>query len=155
MLMMTKDIAEECKTVFKDLNDIIRKYVESGKMKLRDRLKWPFIEKRVTLLRVNLDRLKSTLMLMLEVLKYARSIIKYIPYSLWGCNRINLYLDITKLLLAWIEKSLSDSLPSPYPQTLSSLINCVLTLFSRWPCNKQMSMRYGDTKSFFWLSNMV
>ncbi len=114
-LTTTKDIAEECKTAFEDLDDIIRKYVESGKMKLRDRLKWPFIEKRVTLLRVNLDRLKSTLMLMLEVLKYARSIVKYIPYSLWGCNRTNLYLDMTELLLAWIEKSLSDSLPSPCP----------------------------------------
>jgi transposase len=75
-LTTTKDIAEECKTAFEDLDDIIGKYVESGKLTLKDRLKWPFVEKKVTLLRVNLDRLKSTLMLMLEVLKYARSIVK-------------------------------------------------------------------------------
>ena len=78
-LTTTQEIAKECRTAFEDLDDIIRKYVDSGRMKLIDRLKWPFIEKRVTLLRVNLDRLKSTLMLMMEVLKYARSIVKYIP----------------------------------------------------------------------------
>lgn len=78
-LTTIKKITEECKKVFEDLDDIIGKYVESGRMKLIDRLKWPFVEKRVTLLRFNLDRLKSTLMLMLEVLEYARSIVKYIP----------------------------------------------------------------------------
>jgi hypothetical protein len=59
-LTTTKDIAEECKAAFEDLDDIIGKYVESGKLTLKDRLKWPFVEKKVTLLRVNLDRLKST-----------------------------------------------------------------------------------------------
>jgi hypothetical protein len=80
-LTTTKEIAEQCKIAFEDLDDIIGKYVEGGRMRLKDRLKWPFVEKRVTLLRVNLDRLKSTLMLMLEVLKYARSIVKsaYLP----------------------------------------------------------------------------
>lgn len=76
-LTTTKDIAEECKAAFGDLDVIIGKYVEGGRMKLKDRLKWPFVEKRITLVRVNLDRLKSSLMLMLEVLRYARSIVRY------------------------------------------------------------------------------
>jgi hypothetical protein len=80
-LTTTKDIAEECKTEISDLDKIIEKYVESGRSKLTDRPKWPFVEARITLLRVNLDRLKSTLMFMLEVLKYARSIVKYMPHS--------------------------------------------------------------------------
>jgi len=122
MLTKTKKIAEECKKVFEDLDNIIGKYVESGKIKWRDRIKWPFIEIRVTLLRANLDRLKSTLMIMLELLNLARSVAKYIPYSLGEYNRANLYLDMTKLLLAWIEKSLSDLFPSPCPKTLLSII---------------------------------
>jgi hypothetical protein len=89
-LTTTKDIADECKTALEELDTVIGKYIESGRLKLKDRLKWPFIDKRVMLLRVNLDRLKSTLMLMLEVLKYARSIAKYGCTSLYGARRTNL-----------------------------------------------------------------
>jgi hypothetical protein len=83
-------LADECKTAFEELEIAVGKYIESGKLKLKDRLKWPFVEKRVTLLRVNLDRLKSTLMLMLEVLKYARSIAKYKHTPLYGCYETHL-----------------------------------------------------------------
>jgi hypothetical protein len=77
-LMTTKEIAQECETAFKAVDEVIGRYVESGKMGLVDRLKWPYVEKKVNLLRTNLDRLKSTLILMLEVLKYARSIMKFV-----------------------------------------------------------------------------
>jgi hypothetical protein len=73
-LTTTKDIAKECEAALKELDDIIDKYVESGKMHLVDRLKWPYVETKLNLLRTNLDRLKSTFMLMLEVIKHARSI---------------------------------------------------------------------------------
>lgn len=76
-LTTTMSIADECQASFKELDDVIRKYVESGRLRLVDRLKWPYVEKKVNLLRANLERLKSTLILMLEVLKYARRIIKY------------------------------------------------------------------------------
>ena len=69
-LTTTQTIAEECRRSFKEIDEIIGKYIESGKLRLVDRLKWPYIEKKVNLLRANLDRLKSTLILMLEVLKY-------------------------------------------------------------------------------------
>jgi hypothetical protein len=75
-LRTTKAIAEECNTAFRELDSIIGKYVESGKLSMIDRMKWPYVEKKVTIVRVNLDRFKSTLILMLEVLKYARSIVK-------------------------------------------------------------------------------
>jgi hypothetical protein len=78
-LTTTKSIADECQASFQELDDVIRKYVESGRLRLVDRPKWPYVEKKVNLLRANLERLKSTLILMLEVLKYARRIIKFAP----------------------------------------------------------------------------
>jgi hypothetical protein len=73
-------IADECQASFKELDEVISKYVESGRLRLVDRLKWPYVEKKANLLRANLERLKSTLILMLEVLKYARRIIKFAPH---------------------------------------------------------------------------
>ena len=39
-----------------------------------ERLKWPFLQPKMQLLRSNLDRLKSTLVLMLNVITYARKV---------------------------------------------------------------------------------
>ena len=39
-----------------------------------ERLKWPFLEPKMQLLRSNLERLKSTLLLMLNVIIYARQV---------------------------------------------------------------------------------
>lgn len=77
-LEKTKKILENCEAAFSELNDIFKKYMESGGIRLVDRLKWPFIEKKVDLLRADLVSMKSTLMLMLEVVKHARSIAKFV-----------------------------------------------------------------------------
>ena len=39
-----------------------------------EKLKWPFLQPKVQELRANLERLKSTLVLMLNVLTYARKV---------------------------------------------------------------------------------
>jgi len=81
-LKSTEETCEECKAALEELYEIIRKYLESDKTHLVDRLKWPYVEKKVNVLRVNLDRLKSGLILLLEVIKYATSIKMFAHHDL-------------------------------------------------------------------------
>ena len=60
---------------------------------LLERLKWGYLQPKLQLLRSNLDRLKSTLLLMLNVITYARQVSeKYVPVAwitrlmLWNTN---------------------------------------------------------------------
>lgn len=80
-LKTTEEITEACKKALTDVEDLIRHYFEDKKISLLDRLKRFHVEKKINLLRANLDRLKSTLILMLEVIKYARGIIKFVSYD--------------------------------------------------------------------------
>ena len=41
---------------------------------LLERLKWPYLQPKLLLLQSNLDRLKSTMLLMLNVITYARQV---------------------------------------------------------------------------------
>ena len=52
------------------------KVKRKGKVVLNavEKLKWPFLQPKMELLRGNLERLKSTLVLMLNVLTYARGL---------------------------------------------------------------------------------
>ncbi|KIW98576.1 uncharacterized protein Z519_00237 [Cladophialophora bantiana CBS 173.52] len=81
-----KDVVAECEGVFKEIDAVVARAVESasnnglkkegGKLALSatDRLKWPFLQPGMEVLQGNLERLKSTLVLMLNVLTYARDL---------------------------------------------------------------------------------
>ena len=76
-------IVEECLEVFREMDNIFLKrtpllrqndegnQAPRGK-KMMERLWWPYIQSKVLLLRSNLERLKSTLLLMLNVITYAK-----------------------------------------------------------------------------------
>lgn len=77
----------ECSRVFDDIDGALGKSISKvtegslGKDQQRkftlsalEKLKWPFMEPKMKLLRRNLDRLKSTLILLLNVLTYARNL---------------------------------------------------------------------------------
>lgn len=84
----TKDVLRECSYVFTEIDLALNKSMKkisasattphSKGQKLRltgiGRLAWPFLQPKMDLLRSNLERLKSTLLLMLNVLTYARKI---------------------------------------------------------------------------------
>ena len=66
------DIVRECSTIFSDINIALEKGAGKGTGKFSlGKLKWPFLQPKMDLLRSNLERLKSTLILMLHVLAYA------------------------------------------------------------------------------------
>lgn len=84
-LQTAGEVVEECEAVFKDLDAVMRKTmaervskkgIRTGKSSLSflDKLKWLFMQPKVEFLRTNLERLKSTLLLMLNVLTYARDL---------------------------------------------------------------------------------
>lgn len=77
----------ECLAIFEELDRALDKSLgnlgaldRDGKKKLNrsaatlERLKWPFKQTKMDLLRSNLDRLKASLTLMLQVLSYAREL---------------------------------------------------------------------------------
>ncbi|KAK8228375.1 hypothetical protein HDK77DRAFT_486868 [Phyllosticta capitalensis] len=59
---------DACKSIFQSIGSALEKS-KSSKLKLN----WPFRQVKIELLNADLDRLKSTLMLLMEVLQYARS----------------------------------------------------------------------------------
>ena len=82
-----EEVAQECSNVFEEMDTILLKKLshlkdESSTEKkargkiLLERLKWPTLKGKMDLLSCNLDRLKSTLTLMLEVLNYAQKVAK-------------------------------------------------------------------------------
>ena len=88
-LNTAQTVVKDCEAVFKQIDDALSKSMENlvgagkgkgkgkgGKIVLSavERLKWPFLQPKMELLRSNLERLKSTLVLMLNVLMYARKV---------------------------------------------------------------------------------
>jgi hypothetical protein len=83
-LEATKGTVRECMVVFEGLGTVLDRCVSvavkeggggRGKgMKMKDKLMWPFLQPKVELMRSNLDRLKASLTLMLQVLSYAKDI---------------------------------------------------------------------------------
>ena len=77
-------IVKECLEVFQSMDKTLAKSVsrlglENGQKRVwtvaaLERLKWPFFQPKMQLLRSNLERLKSTLLLMLNVITYARQV---------------------------------------------------------------------------------
>lgn len=80
-LITARDVAKECEKVFGDLEVVLddkglSAAAQEGSLrdkfrKMASKVKYPFIEPQVEFLRSNLDRLKSTLVLMLQVIIYA------------------------------------------------------------------------------------
>ena len=92
-------VVKECLEVFQEMENILVKKLPSlgggGKEGTRggervkratimlERLKWGYLQPKLQLLRSNLDRLKSTLLLMLNVITYARQVSeKYVSVAL-------------------------------------------------------------------------
>jgi hypothetical protein len=80
-IQATEQTVVECNAIFEQLNKLLEKTrgsygSERGEDKVTkmDRLRWPFYQPKMDLLRSNLDRLKASLALMLQVLSYAREI---------------------------------------------------------------------------------
>lgn len=89
-LKTAQTVVRDCEVVFKQIDGALSKSMErvgalagSGKRKGKggkvvlsaiERLKWPFLQPKMQELRANLERLKSTLVLMLNVLTYARNV---------------------------------------------------------------------------------
>jgi hypothetical protein len=87
-LEATRHTVDECLAIFQQLNDALDKSLGNmgmlekldGKTKVKrgsvalEKLKWPFKQNKMELLRSNLDRLKASLTLMLQVLSYARDV---------------------------------------------------------------------------------
>lgn len=79
-----KRVVEECSAVFGEIEIELKKAMKTVKrspnpstgqkiiIATKERLRWPFLQPKMELLRTNLDRLKATLSLMLLVLDYAR-----------------------------------------------------------------------------------
>lgn len=68
-----------CKAVFAEIDTALQKSLKKsgdgkGAVSKLQRLKWPLVEPKMKLLQGNLDRLKSTLLLMLNVLAYAKKL---------------------------------------------------------------------------------
>ncbi len=76
-------VAKECLEVFEEMESILLKKMPNlrtpgGKtpkaVLLLERVKWSYLQPKLQLLCSNLDRLKSTLLLMLNVITYARQV---------------------------------------------------------------------------------
>ena len=77
-------VVNECYAVFKEMEDMLLKEFPQLKTGVADkgfnakavleRFRWPTIRPKIELLNCNLDRMKSTLTLMLQVIKYARKV---------------------------------------------------------------------------------
>ena len=83
--MQTADkVVKECLEVFEEIETTLVKKMPSLRVKssekrpkavvLLQRVKWTYLQPKLQLLRSNLDRLKSTLLLMLNVITYARQV---------------------------------------------------------------------------------
>jgi hypothetical protein len=81
-LEATSKTTNECLLVFQELGKVLEKSLSRTSEKkeniptirIREKLKWPFMQAKVDVLRANLDRLKASLTLMLQVLCYAKDL---------------------------------------------------------------------------------
>ncbi|KAI9882407.1 MAG: hypothetical protein M1823_005846 [Watsoniomyces obsoletus] len=83
---MTQTIVRECSEVYTEIDAALQKSISSARknpnpskgqkivISLSERLKWPFLQPKMQLLSGNLERLKLTLLLMLNVLLYGKKI---------------------------------------------------------------------------------
>lgn len=74
----TAQTVRDCLAVFEQLDEALDKSLGrmdmGGGKRVREKLKWPFKQPKMELLSGNLERLKASLTLMLQVLGYARDV---------------------------------------------------------------------------------
>ena len=78
-LTTAREAVHDCEEVFKEIQKELNKSLDlegNGKspMSKLKRLKWPLVEPKLNVLQVRLERLKNTLVLMLNVVTYARKV---------------------------------------------------------------------------------
>jgi hypothetical protein len=76
-----RNLVDECNKIFVDLNSALdggKSQTQGSRLVLgwKDRLKFPFLEPQIELLRSNLERLKSSLVVMLNVMIFAEQLRK-------------------------------------------------------------------------------
>jgi polyhydroxyalkanoate synthesis regulator phasin len=76
---VTSDVLEGCRDAFQEVDNELKRSIKTeagGKstLSLTSRLKFPLKSNKMELLRANLEKLKTTLLLMLSVLAYGRKI---------------------------------------------------------------------------------
>lgn len=71
-----KSLVTECRKIFSELDEALDSRPSSNKYisSLKDRLKYPFLEPHIDLLQSNLERLKSSLVVILNVLIFAEQL---------------------------------------------------------------------------------
>ena len=112
-------IVQECSSVFRTMDEMLVRRVPNLQFGVTDkisraklmleRVRWPTIKGKIELLNANLDRMKSTLILMLNVIIYARQALPE-RYSLWIWKLISLtkaYIGTTSGILKQTCKSKS------------------------------------------------
>lgn len=66
-----EDALDGCREAFEELDGVLQKSMKAdGKVGWGERLKWPLKQNKLEVLRANLEKLKTTLLLMLSVLTY-------------------------------------------------------------------------------------
>ena len=93
-LKTTEEMALAGKEAFTNFEALLLDYFKNDTISLLDRLKMYNVEEKVNLLRANLDRLRSTLILILEVIKHARSVIKFVSHDLFYSASFDKDLDM-------------------------------------------------------------
>ena len=84
-------VVRECSDVFQEIDNILieklpklsslRKDKASKATAALERFKWPYLQGKINLLQSNLDRLKSSLLVILQVISLAKAM-KYVTYSM-------------------------------------------------------------------------
>lgn len=77
-LVDLEEVLEGCREAFREVDDSLKKSMKpsGGKsgISLADKLKWPLKQDKLEVLRANLEKLKTTLLLMLSVFAYGSQI---------------------------------------------------------------------------------
>lgn len=76
-LQTAQELVSACKDIFKEIDEIIKPNGSTAASSWKQRLKYPFFESKLALLRTKLESLKSSLLVILNVLVYAEQIRKY------------------------------------------------------------------------------
>ena len=82
-LQTADGIINECRDIFQEMDSIFMKRMprvlseekeKGSKATVTTKLWWPYVRPKILLLRANLDRQKSTLLLMINVITYAKTL---------------------------------------------------------------------------------
>jgi hypothetical protein len=80
-LATAEGLVAACEGIFQEIEGIVRPGPATTISSLKQRLKYPFFESKLTLLRTKLESLKSSLLVILNVLVFAEQMRKYVSIS--------------------------------------------------------------------------